>query len=239
MYWIIVAATCAFGGFFVVNGHRRRVLHNLIVNTRTTPVGRLREGRVEVKGQVLSTDPSLQSPFSGTPCAYFSFRVDELVSRNRSRRWVNRVTDTSDALALVRDETGEVEVDLRRAELHLARDHAGSRALFERNDERLREVLQARYGFDAKGLFFEKDLRFAEKVLEEGDEVYVLGTARRTADGRWVVEPGADGVLLVSDLQEETLAEKVAGSGWLWTFAGIACFFGAAVVAVAFGEIGF
>jgi hypothetical protein len=125
-----------------------------------------------------------------------------------------------------------VEVDLDRAELHLTHDFQGRRKLFQRNDERLRTVLRERHGFDARGFIFEKDLRFEERVLEEGDAVYVLGTAERRGDGGWELVKGDRGLLVVSDLPEETLASNIAGSGLVRTFAGVAALAGAIMLFV-------
>jgi len=115
-------------------------------------------------------------------------------------------------------------VDLEKANLVLDRDAHARSGLFSAAPPELEETLNNRYGRSSKGFIFNRRMRFAETVLEVGDEIYVLGDVTVTGGGEWRITK-REHPLIVSDK-----GERGATRRYRWQ--AILSWLGAIVVAV-------
>ncbi len=201
------------------NGKRYR----LVATTETSYVSRLIGGLAEVKGKVVSRGEPLVSPFSQTRCVYFHFEVEEARQRagssSSSTHWVTVIEDEEYGTCGVDDGTGVIEVDLKNADLILDKDSRARSGLFSSAPAGTEEMLRERYGRSSKFLIFNKNMRYTETVLEEGDEIYVLGDVMVRGDGTWRIT-SHEHPLIVSDKEERKILGRYRWSSILcWILA--------------------
>jgi len=174
-------------------------------------------------------DDLLESPYSGVPCVYYRFKVEEQRHRvsgkgRTNTYWATVIDDKEFAKCGVDDDTGTIVVDLEKANLVLDRDAHARSGLFSAAPPELEETLNNRYGHSSKGFIFNRRMRFAETVLEVGDEIYVLGDVTVTGGGEWRITK-REHPLIVSDK-----GERGATRRYRWQ--AILSWLGAIVVAV-------
>lgn len=150
-------------------------LVRLIKKTPTLPIKNVQKGYAEVKGRVVATGETLHAPLSGKPCVYYHLVVEEkMVTGNVSKI----IKDKRFAPWVLSDDSGLARVDLSSATLLLSSTHRVSTISGSSPDKaHLDEVLK-RYGIRSHRWIFEKGLEFEETILQEGVELYVLGSAR-------------------------------------------------------------
>lgn len=118
----------------------------------------LSTGRVILRGRVVALD-TLQAPETGRPCVYFSITVDRwdktATMGGFSGQWL-RTEDTEEAAPFkITDGTNAVLVEPDGGQFRLAHVEQGER--WQDDDSQI---------------------RYWERVIQEGDEVLVLGQAR-------------------------------------------------------------
>jgi molybdopterin converting factor small subunit len=182
----------------------------LILETTTTTVSELREGYFQIKGRVRGSAPTLLSPMSNLPCVYYEFLVKQRVHvRVKGESTLKTVVkDIQGVPCMVEDGTGSAAVELMAADMELYQDHQDSSKTFKSPSSAMREMLKQRYQFSTKGAFLNKELFYEETILEEGDEVYVLGQVETAPDGPRFVKGGP--AFIVSDFKKEQLGQRYA-----------------------------
>jgi len=169
---IMAAAALGAGPWLFWQGFRRLRTLRLIENTPTARIRSMAMGLVEVCGQVHARS-ALVAPFSGQPCAHWE--VDISV-RGRSRNsWTVVHRNASGNPFFLEDETGVAMVYPQ---------HAQCRLSFGTEEECFGLQPPSPYaeylaGHPSVMTPFARlaMLRFRERRLEDGQEVYVLGTA--------------------------------------------------------------
>jgi len=187
-------AGLAAGTWMYWRGFRSLRTRRLIANTPTARIRSMAMGLVEICGAV-EPRSTVTAPFSGKTCAYWE--VDIAVQERRGWRIVHR--NRSGNPFYLSDETGVALVYPQGADCRLhfgTEEHCAGLMLPPCYSEYMSEHASpigmiARLG----------QLRFRERMLEEGQRVYVLGTAMPKARARDV---GQD--------QEELLATGTEGS---------------------------
>lgn len=143
----------------------------LIENTPTARIRSMAMGLVEINGEVVQRSEHV-APFSGLPCAYWEV---DIATRGRRNSWTIVHRDASGSPFFVRDDTG----------LALIYPHGADCRVRDQKEEVCLGIqlpdCYARY-MDDRQLAFRhvwrlSTLRFRERLLEEGQRVYVLGTA--------------------------------------------------------------
>lgn len=193
-----------------------------MVLTRTTPVGEVREGRVEVSGTARPAEDTLTEPVEGGDALAYEYRItqeeafkDDLLDWTR---WGYREHAAGDIAVpfFVEDATGRVRVDPGEPdEAHKATD--GTVNLYATRERSVHvdgeetppgsvSALSQRAAVDAS----DRARVYATAAVEPGDEVYVLGTAR--FDGTDRVVEGADGRFVVAGASQ--LRTLVYNAGW-------------------------
>lgn len=171
------ASFCLLGGpVWFVHGFQAFRRKRLIENTPTARVRSMAMGLVEVNGRV-SPRSEIIAPFSGNACAYWEIDIATGSSSRTGRggsswRIVHR--NQSGHPFFLTDDTGTAMIFPAGAECRVnygVEEECSALALPECYTLYMKEHWK-RSGFWAYGT-----LRFRERILEEGQTVFVLGTA--------------------------------------------------------------
>lgn len=143
----------------------------LIQNTPTARIRSMSMGLVEIEGGVTPRS-SLVAPFSGRPCAYWEV---DIATRTRRHGWSTVHRNASGHPFYLRDETGVALVYPKGAQCKIN---------FQVEEQCLGislPDLYAQYLHDQRltmsALWRLGAMRFRERLLEEGQRVYVMGSA--------------------------------------------------------------
>lgn len=185
-------------------------IHQLMSDTETTPIGSLKPGPVEIRGRIESTLPPAPSPWSQKSCVFYHFLVQQYHSSEHGGRWVDYVNDRSKDPFTIKDDTGSVEIIPGEEQFRINADFATTTGSSNEAPEDLRSLLNTRYGKDTKGLIFQKELRYNESILENGDEVYVFGEVRQ-GQANFVIGAGQM-PLIISENGESGVEEEYAST---------------------------
>jgi hypothetical protein len=181
---ILAAVALATGPWMFWRGFRLLRTLQLVENTPTARIGSMAMGLVEVHGAVRGRSWHT-APFSGRPCAYW--QVDVSVRGRNRASWSVVHRNESGSPFFLQDESGVALVYPHGAECRLR--HGTEEECFGLNlpapyADYLRE--HPSFVLPLARLSY---MRFRERILEEGQQVYVLGTA--TPRGRvFVVSEG-------------------------------------------------
>jgi len=222
------------GPWMFYRGFRELRIQRLIRNTPTARIRSMAMGLVEVNGKVEGRS-TVTAPFSGQPCAYWEVDIS---SRARSGWSVIHRNGSGNPFYL-RDESGLALVYPHGADIKLqsggTEESCQGLNLPPCYADYLRENPSAMLTLSRLGL-----LRFRERRLEDGQALYVLGTAMPRArvvtvsEGEALEATGTDGAtrrvrshdaevagvirrgeqertFIISEESETTLA---AGLGW-------------------------
>ena len=170
---IPVYATLALGAgpWLFARAFRDFRTRRLIQNTPTARIRSMAMGLVEVQGDVVQRSEH-QAPFSGRSCAYWEVDIS---TRARNKGWTIVHRNASGSPFFLKDETG----------LALVYPHGADCRVQTQVEETCLGIqlpeCYARY-MDDQHLAFRhvwrlSSLRFRERILEEEQRVYVLGTA--------------------------------------------------------------
>lgn len=205
-FWAALALGA--GPWLFWQGFRHLRLKRLIENTPTARIRSMAMGLVEVNGHVTSRS-TVTAPFSGRACAYWEVDV---ATRSGKRGWHVVHRNRSGHPFYLRDTTGVALVYPHGADCRLN---------FGVSEECLGLTLPACYadyleheGLAMRHLWRMGAMRFRERVLEESQSVYVLGTAMprsrvsTVSDGEAMQATGTDGLRAtrVQSLDHEVVA---------------------------------
>lgn len=212
-------ATGALGGLgLCVYGWILRQRKRLIESIPTATIRSLALGLVEIEGLTQPEEGLLSSPFSGVPCVFYSYAIEEHVGSGKHARWETVAKGTSEQPFFVRDTTGRVLVVPLGAELILPDERT------YRNDwlgELPPTALAGlnRLGVSTNRRIGNKTLRCRETFIQPEEWVYVLGTAQEQPGAKELVENSArlyigssrDHEFIISDRSEKDLLSRL---GW-------------------------
>ena len=195
------------------------VLHQrkrLIESIPTSTIRSLALGLVEISGQAQPGESLLSAPFSGIPCVFYSYTVEEHVGSGKHARWETVANGTSEQPFFVNDSTGQVLVVPLDAELILPDERT------YRNDWLGALPPTALTGLNRLGVSTErwigsKTLRCREASIQPEERVYVLGTAQEQLGAKELVENSArlyigssrDHEFIISDRSEKDLLSRL------------------------------
>ncbi len=211
--------------YFAVRMKRRA---QLIAELKLSDVAKLRPGVRKIRGRVRAHEDLLRSPMTKRDCAYYHFLVEEQHTHHTGGRhggttthWVAVVNDRQWVSLTIEDETGDVDVWIDEAEVVLKSAERESSGMFNSPPERLRRLIENRYGRSTQGLLFNKTMRFSESVLEDGARVLVVGEVVENKRGRLGFRKGV-AKLVLSDKSEKDLVSHYGRQGiLLWVVAGV------------------
>ena len=166
----------------------------LIENTPTARIRSMAMGLVEVNGKV-SGRSHLQAPFSGRPCVFWQVEISNVTKRERGKAHIIHRNESGQPF-FIKDDTGTALVYPRGAECRVryeVEEDCPGVSLPECYATYVEKHVRL-YGPWRLGM-----LRFRERVLEEGDGVYILGTAMprsravTISEGEELAATGTDG----------------------------------------------
>jgi len=151
----------------------------LIQNTPTVRIQSMAMGLVEINGLVVAHS-ALSAPFSGRPCAYWELDIDTMGPAGLEWTIIHR--NASGHPFYVRDDSGVAIVYPQRSECKvrgIQEECAGTLP------DCYAEYMKI-HGLKLRHLLRLSPLQFRERILEEDQCVYVLGTAM-PRDQAWAV----------------------------------------------------
>jgi hypothetical protein len=210
-------AAGTLGGFWLfADGWLLRQRKRLIESIPTSTIRSLALGLVEISGRVQPEEQVLSTPFSGLPCVFYTYAVEERVSSGRHTRWETIANGTSEQPFFVSDTTGRVLIVPLGAELILQDERTF------RNDwlGALPPTTIAglnRLGISTERWLGSKTLRCRESFIQPEEQVYVLGTALEQSGAKELVENSArlyigsskDHEFIISDQTEKDLLSRL------------------------------
>jgi hypothetical protein len=217
-FFLLLLAGIIGGVILFVSGFRVYRRKRLIESIPTSPIRSLTIGLVEVFGKAASDRVRLVSPFSGTPCVFFSYTVQERRGSGKDARWETIAKGTSAEPFLVRDDTAAVLVVPLDADLMVAEERMYTSewpSLLQAETE----IGLSRIGIMAERLTGGAQFRCSEALILQNEPVYVLGTAQINpaaadhADNaeRLYIGSHRDEWFIISDRSEK---ELLAQLGW-------------------------
>lgn len=209
-FTVFAAVSLGFVGyrlFFSAAARARRTLRSQrSVAIRDAPEGAL----VKVEGLVKYVGEPMEAPLSGRSCAMWQVLVEE--QGGKQKGWHKLIDDSECRPFIINDGTGIALVNAVIPKLALVQDARFQSMTFVDATERL-DAFLADHSQLSTGMFgFNRNLRYREGIIEEGERVAVLGACRweadpdgaarggyRDAPRRLVVEDPEDGHLVISD----------------------------------------
>ncbi len=140
-------------------------IKHLIADTPTSKLRSAAAGFVEIKGRIYSPQPKV-SPVSGAPCVFFRYRKEKYVTRGQRSGWeLIEIGEGMSDYCVLRDETGEIGINLKNAKFFVTTAYT--------THHTYKDML---YGIALSP--FSSNVRYREEALQQGQSVYVLGTAK-------------------------------------------------------------
>jgi hypothetical protein len=208
-------------GVFLYKAAANRKRAKLIAGTLLSHVADLGAGRAKVQGWVVTFSEPLTAPLSGRPCVYYRFQVEEKRTHYHGphggggSHWKSVIDDVQSIPCGLDDGTGVAGLNLPEAELVLSPGTQSRSGFLNDAPPQLERVLNDWYGRSSKGLIFNKGMRYTETLIEEGDDLLVLGTVQATPGGTWQFAKG-DGPYIVSDKNQAVLLSSYKRCALLW-----------------------
>jgi hypothetical protein len=171
-------ALCA-GPVLFLRGFRDLRVRRMVQNTPTSKIRSMAMGLVEVHGTVLQRS-AVHAPFSGKPCAYWE--VEIAVRTNRKHGWTTVHRNTSGQPFYVDDGTGVAMVYPKGSTCRMP-PGADEACLGWTLPEVYADYMKQQ-GLWMRWLWRIGMMRFRERVIEEGQRVFLLGTAEPRAQSR-------------------------------------------------------
>lgn len=217
LFLYLAAGTMGGLGLFVYGWmvHQRK---RLIENIPTSTIRSLALGLVEISGQAQPVEVLLSAPFSGLPCVFYSYAVEEHVGSGKHARWEIIAKGTSEQSFFVNDSTGRVLVVPFGAELIMPDERTYRNDWFKELPPLAIAGLN-RLGVSTERWIGSKTLRCREAVIKPEEQVYILGTAHEHLGARERAENSArlyigssqDHEFIISDRSEKDLLSRL---GW-------------------------
>ncbi len=142
----------------------------------------------------------LTAPLTGRPCAGYQVVVEELRSTGGSYLGWDTVVEEGEIIDFwIEDDTGEAFVQVDDPSVLLSLEKHFSSGTVEEITPDLKSFL-AKHNIKHKGLLLEKDIHYAEGLLEQGEEIAVIGVlAKDPETNRLIVRASEEQPLLITN----------------------------------------
>jgi hypothetical protein len=175
------------GGGLLYASQRMRTRVECIQNARPCKAGSPVAGLVKMHGTVQAVNPGelLVSPIEQRPCVYYKLVIEQFRTSSSTAKtsvgrapgsgsWEPIVEDVQAVPMVIADETGDVAIDPKEAQLDFKAKSKESN-LFTSMPKELEESLRERYKIVTKTFFIPKQMRYTEVVIAQDAEVFVVG----------------------------------------------------------------
>jgi hypothetical protein len=190
--WAFGIAATLGGPLLFAAGFRGLRRRQLIEHTPTARIRSMAMGFVELAGAVEARS-RVTAPFSGHPCAWWEVEVQTLrggSGRQGRRGWHTVHRERSGSPFYLRDDTGVALVQPAGGEVHTA--HGVEEETGGLGVPQLYMDYMERAGLPLRQLWAMAPMRFRERRLAEGQQVFVLGRAHPRPQAHVVAEPEED-----------------------------------------------
>lgn len=210
------------GGYIMNNGRKIRAQSARIRDTETTHISGLQPGTVEVKGTARLTEGAtvIESPIEMKDVLAAHVKVEQWEGGGEAGgSWTTIHEEETGVPMTVDDGTGEIRVELpvdgelnveqTQTKVDSGDDPPERIQRYVENEASIDEATRHQYGPLSTG----DRRRYSEGVIEPGEDVYVLGTARE-GQGDWgernyvIDEPTETGDFILSDKSKEQLVQE-------------------------------
>ncbi|HEX2571680.1 MAG TPA: DUF3592 domain-containing protein [Polyangia bacterium] len=205
--FLLIGPGLILAAFFGKRTRSLRALKKVVATSiRDVQVGQ----RVKIVGRLVHGENALTAPLSGRSCACYRVTVTE-AGDDCDHQVLDEIRSAD---FFVEDGSGKALVRLSgRAQLIIVEDVHRSSGTFNDPTPELKAFLE-RHGQSSRGVLgvFNRSLKYVEGVLEQGEQVAVVGVARLESDpdphaahgyrepaSRLVLVPPGDGDLIVTD----------------------------------------
>ncbi|MFH1978151.1 MAG: GIDE domain-containing protein [Candidatus Aenigmatarchaeota archaeon] len=220
---IIVALVVGIFAFYI--GIRSVNKKRLIQNIPTSKIRSLAMGLVEIYGEVLPAYKKLLvSPFSGEKCVYYGYKIQEYRSSGKTSSWVTVAKEEEHQSFFLKDETGHVLVDSRKAEIELKNKGEFDSSWGKDPPLRVKEFLKSKNMSFEGFLGINKRMRYYEYVIKPRDKVYIMGTAGKNPHiESATAKMNQEGVMIqkangnpyyISDQSEKKITRNLTYTAW-------------------------
>ncbi|MGR9074400.1 MAG: GIDE domain-containing protein [Gammaproteobacteria bacterium] len=189
-FWIAVvfgflaASACFYLTFRFLQRSR------LIADTPTAKIRSAAQGYTELEGKAeLMPGAAVIAPLTGEPCPWYSYKIEKRRtgsgSGHHKNHWVTLERGVSDAIFLLRDDTGVCIVDPDGAEV------TPSVTLTWYGHERRPAAAPETSSF-YRSIFHSGDYRYSEKRIRPADDLYAIGDFISSGGDHNLQSAGAD-----------------------------------------------
>lgn len=180
LFWTLGSAAAVGAGAygFIYGFHALRV-QRVIADTPTAKVRSLAMGLVELQGSVQARS-RVTSPFTGRACAWWEVELQTLRTSNKGmKQWSTVYRESSGQPFYLSDGTGEVMVFPHGAEVRAG--HVVSEETMGLGVPELYSSFMDGRQLGMRHIWSMGPMRFRERMLEEGQAIYLLGRAQPRA----------------------------------------------------------
>ena len=211
----------AYGFIYLINQSIKNIkIHNKIKNIKTSNINNLKLNTLsEIKGKIIAPSKTLISLINSKRCVYYKTTVKKKGNKNR---WYTIIDKEMTTPFLINDETGDVAVDPKDANLSNLKYQyekvIGEWVLKKDKKEIPEEISRfcSLNGISTKGfLGNNKIIRFSETCLMPDEEVYVLGHVNKVSNLSnnssnllKITRDPIDKMLVISNFSEKELIKK-------------------------------
>ena len=199
VFGLIIITAIAYQIFFnkkaVIKRKLKKAPHKRIYSFRNGEVAKF-TGTIEI------VDNPLIAPLSKRKCSYYHVIVEKQVSSGKSSHWKTIIEETKSCKYVIRDSSACALIKAYVLKSYVVLDKKFSSGAFNDADANLESYLN-KHGHESEGfLGFNKTLRYREGVLEQGEQIAVLGKGKWHDAAEVNLPSNYDRVLVVTASEE-------------------------------------
>lgn len=215
-----------YGCYLLYKGREKRAKSDRLDDIETTPISGLQSGAVGVAGTAYSTENAdlIKSPIEKKDALAAHVAVEEWKSGDNGKGWITIHEEELGVPISVGDGTGEVRVELPNDG---GLDVEQTQTKIDSDDEppaRIQQYIENEPNIDEGTRHHHGPVsigdrrRYSEGVIEPGEDVYVVGTAREVQRD-WgeqtgvIDEPTESGQFILSDKSKAELVQETKQIG--------------------------
>ncbi|MGQ8337022.1 hypothetical protein ACUNWD_10765 [Sunxiuqinia sp. A32] len=166
----------------------------------------VRRGEIaKIVGNVEFIDQPLKAPLSGRTCAYYHVLVEQKVSTGKSSHWKTIIEEEASSKFVLREGSRYAYIKSDKIKSYVVDDIEYKSGLWNDASNELERYLNNHQLESQSFLGLNKTIRYREGVLEENEEVAVLGTGEWRNASEIGLPSQFQRVLLIQSPAEQTI----------------------------------
>lgn len=172
LFVIIITGVIVYNLFFT----EKAIIKRKLKKASTKPLSQFKnEDVAKIVGKIHLVDAPLIAPLSKRECGYYFVHVEKKVSSGKNSTWKTLIKEYDFNTYLINDGGYYALINTGNIKTHIVDDKNYTSGLWEGSTQNLETFLSAR-GYESQGfLGFHKTIRYAEGILEKGEQVAVYG----------------------------------------------------------------